>query len=107
MSVPPNKRVHWGSHIHGGISQRRGNDATSSKLDGGDTKSGEIVFKLASVNELRPYGGLIVAANLQCPARVVKVLISELISADSAYYVPAFGNLATLVKKSLQVSTPQ
>ena len=38
--------------------------------------TGKYVFKLASLNELEPYGNLNVAANSQCPARWKRLLAS-------------------------------
>ena len=65
----PNKRLHCDSHFEGGKSQRREIDVSSSKPIGGDARSGKVVFKLASLSEIEPYGNLIVATNRQCPAR--------------------------------------
>ena len=67
--MPPNKRLHCGSHIDRGISQRRENDATTLKLGGRDARSGKFVFKLASLNELEPYDNLNAAVKLNFPAR--------------------------------------
>lgn len=67
--MPPNKRLYCSSHLDGGISQRRENDAGTFNPGGGDARSGKVVIsKLTSLNEFEPHENLNVAANSDCPA---------------------------------------